>query len=224
MSHYHSSSGFWGGGMGDKRSLSLSSFSNSFCGCVSLFLSMIFWVKSTRYRASVSSSDEIQQMRNNWATVLGKHKIAGNSNSTDLESLLLSSAHRAWLFPPTSACVLEQKVIRCCGYPFLDTVNIRLINSPGCIKADLLLGQLLCIFRSSCWNSSILFAPDIRFLKWKAASKKSICVIIRHLSSKLELYLVGCGFSFDASIRRILPKFVPLELFLFPVQFSLQVY
>lgn len=55
---YHSSSGFCGGGTGGK--LSLSSSSLSLCRWASL-LSIIFWVKSTRNRPSVSSSSALQE-------------------------------------------------------------------------------------------------------------------------------------------------------------------
>lgn len=55
---YHSSSGFCGGGTGGKLSLSTSSL--SLCRWASL-LSIIFWVKSTRNRPSVSSSSVLQE-------------------------------------------------------------------------------------------------------------------------------------------------------------------
>lgn len=62
MWSYHSSSGFSEGGTGDELSCSSSSF--SFWASVSLFLSIIFWVKSTRNSPSVSSSDELHNKVN----------------------------------------------------------------------------------------------------------------------------------------------------------------
>lgn len=39
------------------------------------------------------------------------------------------------------------------------------LNSPCCIDGAPLLFQLLCIFSSSCWNTRILFTPDVGLLQ-----------------------------------------------------------
>lgn len=103
---YHSSSGFCGGGTGGK--LSLSSSSLSFCANVSFFLSIIFWVKSTRNRPSVSSSDVL---RDKLITMLIHTRFyQEGAVHTNLGSPLLSSARKVWPFPLTCVCSTKRKI------------------------------------------------------------------------------------------------------------------
>ena len=70
---HHSSPGFWGSGTG--AAMVLSSSSLSIWSRVSFFRSIIFWVKSTRNMASVSSSDVGQTRRHKpLYLVLSQHK------------------------------------------------------------------------------------------------------------------------------------------------------
>lgn len=140
--------------------------------CVQVFLSFCQWSSGWSQPGTVLLSLHLTNYKTSLLPT--KHTLSYNKISercnlrfTHLESLLLSFAHRVWPSPPTCVCyrqINEQSEV--VVTIFIMTVNLLydVLNWLCCIKSVLLLSQLLCIFLGSCWNTSILFAPNIRFL------------------------------------------------------------
>ena len=169
---YHSSSGVWGAGTEDELLLSSSSssLSISFCAAASLFLSIIFWVKSTRNSPSVSSSDTLEDKLNTIHRLFAFNTRRQEGIIDLLPTWKVSFCHLliefSFLLQPASV-TREKGRFRGFNHHCVLTLGLLcnvLLNSPCCIDALLLLRQLFCIFLRSCWNTSVLLAPHIRFL------------------------------------------------------------